>query len=67
MTSEKMLESIRIAAIELFEGDIESAETWLNTERKSFKNRKPIQMIRSDAEYQEVIDFIGRLEHGVFS
>lgn len=51
------------AAIELFEGDRAAAERWLYREAKGLGRKRPIEVMQADP--QQVLDLIGRLEHGV--
>ncbi|MCY1538575.1 putative toxin-antitoxin system antitoxin component [compost metagenome] len=50
------------AAVELFEGEQVAAEHWLYQPLPALGGRTPLQ-----APLQEVLDLIGRLEHGVFT
>lgn len=58
---------LRKAATDLFAGDEQSADEWLNKPAKALNNRKPIDMTNSDAELRLALDLIGRLQHGVFT
>lgn len=58
---------LRKAAIDLFAGDKQSANEWLNKPAKALNGRKPINMTNSDAELRLALDLIGRLQHGVFT
>lgn len=53
------------AATELFEGDRTAAERWLHKEAVGLGGRRPIDVMETDP--QQVLDLIGRLEHGVFT
>lgn len=55
------------AATDLFEGDVETAKTWLKTPVRGLGNRKPVDMLATSAETEAVMELIGRLEHGVFT
>lgn len=69
----KMAESDRLyrfaelfkAALDLFEGDAESARAWLLKPNTGLGGRCPVEMSATSAEYQTVLNLIGRLEHGV--
>lgn len=50
------------AAVAMFEGDEEAAEKWLKQPLPALDGKSPAVATSSD-----VIDLIGRLEHGVFS
>ena len=51
------------SAIDLFEGDRDAAERWLHREAKGLGGKRPIDVMQEDP--QQVLDLIGRLEHGV--
>ena len=55
------------AATELFAGDKDKALTWLKTPARGLNGHTPIMMAETYAGTTEVLDLIGRLEHGVFS
>lgn len=55
------------AACELFEGDTQGAQRWINQPVKGLGGVKPIEMMATSAETAAVLDLIGRLEHGVFA
>ncbi|MFG6667701.1 antitoxin Xre/MbcA/ParS toxin-binding domain-containing protein [Halomonas sp. HNIBRBA4712] len=71
----KMAESDRLyrfaelykAALDLFEGDAEQARSWLLKPNKGLGGRLPVEMSATSAEYQTVLNLIGRLEHGVMA
>ncbi len=67
--SEKLLRISNIfeKAVELFEGDAESAVQWLTTPKKALGGQQPIQYSRTEPGAREVENLIGRLEHGVFA
>jgi putative toxin-antitoxin system antitoxin component (TIGR02293 family) len=54
-------------AVDLFEGDVAAAASWLNTPRKALGDRTPLAYARTEPGAREVEDLIGRLEHGIFS
>src|SRR3712207_358579 len=54
-------------ALELFEGDPESAREWLSVPRTALGGAVPLDMARTDIGAREVEALAGRLEHGVFS
>jgi putative toxin-antitoxin system antitoxin component (TIGR02293 family) len=54
-------------AVDLFEGDVAAAATWLLTGRKALGNRTPLAYSRTEAGAREVENLIGRLEHGIFA
>lgn len=53
------------AAIALFEGNRAGAERWLHQEVVGLGGKRPIDVMQSDP--QQVLDLIGRIEHGVFT
>ncbi|MCE3028960.1 antitoxin Xre/MbcA/ParS toxin-binding domain-containing protein [Salinicola sp. DM10] len=53
------------AALELFEGDRAAAERWLHREAKGLEGKRPVDVMQEDP--RQVLDLIGRLEHGVGS
>lgn len=55
------------AATELFEGDTSRARDWLLKPNYGLGDRKPVEMIATSAEFQTVLNLVGRLEHGVHS
>lgn len=71
----KMAESDRLyrfaelykAALDLFEGDADQARAWLLKPSKGLGGRLPVEMGATSAEYQTVLNLIGRLEHGVMA
>ncbi len=54
-------------AVNLFEGDVAGAVTWLTTSRKALGDRSPLEYARTETGAREVESLIGRLEHGIFS
>lgn len=54
-------------ATELFEGDKAEAVKWLKEPNRGLANRPPLDFSRTEIGAREVENFIGRLEHGVFS
>jgi putative toxin-antitoxin system antitoxin component (TIGR02293 family) len=67
--SERLLRLANIfeKAVELFEGDSDSARRWLTTQNKELDRQAPLDFSRTEIGAREVEDLIGRLEHGVFS
>lgn len=55
------------SALQLFEGDADSARRWLNEPAKALGGDSPLQHLDTEAGAAEVHDLIGRLEHGVYS
>jgi putative toxin-antitoxin system antitoxin component (TIGR02293 family) len=54
-------------AVELFEGDVTGAVTWLTSPKRALGGRTPLAYSRTELAAREVENLIGRLEHGVFS
>jgi putative toxin-antitoxin system antitoxin component (TIGR02293 family) len=72
LTTDESERLLRIAgifedAVNLFEGDVPAAMTWLTTPRKALGGRPPLSYARTEPGAREVEDLIGRLEHGIFS
>jgi len=55
------------AAVELFEGDREMAENWMSKPLPAIGNEIPINYIDTPERAQQLLDIIGRLEHGVWN
>jgi putative toxin-antitoxin system antitoxin component (TIGR02293 family) len=54
-------------AIELFEGDVEGARSWLMRPVLALGGAVPFEMARTEVGAREVEMLIGRIEHGVIS
>ena len=72
LTTDESERLLRIAgvfedAVDLFEGDVPAAVTWLTTPRKALGDRPPLSYARTEPGAREVEKLIGRLEHGIFS
>jgi putative toxin-antitoxin system antitoxin component (TIGR02293 family) len=67
--SERLLRASTVfeKAVELFEGDVKPAVTWLTSPKKALANRLPLEYSRTELGAREVEDLMGRLENGVFS
>jgi putative toxin-antitoxin system antitoxin component (TIGR02293 family) len=65
--SDKVYGLVRLidAATDLFSGNENKAKAWIRKSAKGLGDRAPIDMIRTTAETESVIDFIGRIKHGV--
>ncbi|MEZ8437763.1 antitoxin Xre/MbcA/ParS toxin-binding domain-containing protein [Vibrio splendidus] len=48
-------------------GSEEAANHWFKNPVRGLGNKRPIDMLSTAEDTKVVIDFIGRLEHGVFS
>jgi putative toxin-antitoxin system antitoxin component (TIGR02293 family) len=67
--SERIARLVRVmdSAVELFAGDKTAAYHWLSHPVKGLGNISPLALVTTESGALEVMDFIGRLEHGVFS
>ena len=67
--SERLLRVAMVVAraVQLFEGDVGAALTWLKTSHKALSHHTPLDYARFEIGAREVENLIGRLEHGVFS
>ena len=54
------------SAFELFQ-DKNEASLWMNSDIKGLGNRKPIQLLKTSASTEQVLDLLGRLEHGIIA
>jgi putative toxin-antitoxin system antitoxin component (TIGR02293 family) len=54
-------------AIELCEGDREQARCWLSTPARALAGAIPLAQLETETGAREVLDLIGRLQHGVFA
>ncbi|HSH83852.1 MAG TPA: MbcA/ParS/Xre antitoxin family protein [Guyparkeria sp.] len=61
------VESIKTRATEVL-GDQAAAERWLTTPKPALAGQIPLDLAQQGEEGErEVLDLLGRLEHGVFS
>ncbi|MBW2368100.1 MAG: DUF2384 domain-containing protein [Deltaproteobacteria bacterium] len=67
--SERIYRAARLfdRTLALFDGDIDQARSWFNTSKKALGGKTPMEFADTELGAQEVLDLIGRLEHGVFS
>jgi putative toxin-antitoxin system antitoxin component (TIGR02293 family) len=67
--SERVMRLSRIthAAFGLFEGDREAARMWMGKKNRALGGQTPLAMSSTEIGGEEVLNLIGRLEHGVFS
>ncbi len=54
-------------AVELFEGDVASAEKWLAAPNRALGWKTPAEMLFSQSGIDEVLGLIARISHGVYS
>src|SRR5713101_1052207 len=66
--SERLLRicSIFEKAVELFNGDVPEAVTWLRRPRRALANHTPLAYSGTELGAREVENLIGQLEYGVF-
>lgn len=67
--SERLVRIIRVIdrAVELFEGDKDEAQKWLNEPNRALGWKVPAELMASETGAYEIIKLITRLEHGVYS
>ena len=67
--SERLVRIIRVIdrAVELFEGDKEAAQKWLNEPNRALGWKVPAELMASETGAYEIMKLITRLEHGVYS
>jgi len=65
--SDRLLRASRVfgRALELFEGDDESARDWLTSEQPALGGLVPLELAESEVGAKEVENLIGRLEYGI--
>jgi putative toxin-antitoxin system antitoxin component (TIGR02293 family) len=65
--SDRVLRLARVAAqAEEVLGGREDAVNWLHRANRSLGGHKPLELVRTDAGSELVVDVLGRLENGVF-
>jgi putative toxin-antitoxin system antitoxin component (TIGR02293 family) len=52
-------------ATELFAGDEQKAQNWLQTKVYGLNNKRPIDMVATSVDFKVVEDLIGRVRHGI--
>jgi putative toxin-antitoxin system antitoxin component (TIGR02293 family) len=65
--SDRLLRLSRLVglALQLFEGSLEEARSWLRTPNRALGEASPLEFATTDVGTREVEQLIGRLEHGV--
>ncbi|MBA0179166.1 DUF2384 domain-containing protein [Pectobacterium carotovorum] len=53
-------------AVELFEGDVTSAEKWLSEPNRALGWKSPNEMLSNPSGIDEVLRLIAQLQHGVY-
>ncbi|HEY7099021.1 MAG TPA: antitoxin Xre/MbcA/ParS toxin-binding domain-containing protein [Terriglobales bacterium] len=66
--SERLLRIANVfeKAVELFEGDVQSAVNWMTSSKKALEGHTPLDYSRTETGAREVESLVGQLEHGVF-
>ena len=54
-------------AIDLYVGNVDSAQAWMMRPNRAFGGVSPFEMVKTDVGAREVENLIGRIEHGVIS
>ncbi|WP_061709127.1 type II RES/Xre toxin-antitoxin system antitoxin [Pseudenterobacter timonensis] len=67
--SERLVRVIRVIdrAVDLFEGNKDEAQKWLNEPNRALSWKVPAELMASETGAYEVMKLITRLEHGVYS
>ena len=67
--SERLYRYIRLyeRAVDVFDGDEESARTFLKHPQAGVGGAVPVQMARSEYGATEVMDLLGRIDYGVYT
>jgi putative toxin-antitoxin system antitoxin component (TIGR02293 family) len=55
-----------IRALEVF-GDSDRAMQWMREENPALRNEQPIHVMQTDKGREEVMNILGRIEHGILS
>ena len=65
--SDRLLRLSKIVGLtlQLFEGELSEARTWLLTPHPALGNESPLKLATSEVGSREVEHLIGRLEHGI--
>jgi putative toxin-antitoxin system antitoxin component (TIGR02293 family) len=66
MNDEDRLTAITKVTLELFKGDDEAAQRWLNHPVRGLGDKRPVEMVHTDEDTKIVLNLIGCLEHGMF-
>jgi putative toxin-antitoxin system antitoxin component (TIGR02293 family) len=59
------LSRVYAGALGLFGGDLRRARRWLSTPKVALGGGTPLGYSRVDVGAQEVVDLVGRIEHGI--
>ena len=60
-----MIEQVFSRAVEVL-GSLDNARIWLNTPNYAFSYQRPLDYLATFTGSQELLDELGRLQHGVF-
>lgn len=65
--SDRVLRLSRVyaKALDLFNGDLDRTQHWLSTPKVALGGEPPLDYARVEVGAREVVDLIGRIEHGV--
>ena len=65
--SDRLLRVARVfgRALQLFEGNVDAARTWLTTRQPALGRLTPLELAKTDVGTNEVENLIGRLEFGI--
>ena len=65
--SDRLVRLARVVGLtlQLFEGDLSEARSWLKTSQRVLGDRTPLEFAASEIGTREVENLIGRLEHGI--
>lgn len=66
LSREKKTEHLRLRAIEVF-GNEQKALQWLDSPRNELSGKSPVSASKTKKGYDEVLDMLGRIEHGIFA
>ncbi len=71
LNSEESAKLVRLArvverALQVFE-DLEAALDWLNSPNAALRHATPLSLLDTDIGAENVMDTLGRIEHGVFA
>lgn len=66
-TINELRSEVIAAVVELFEGDKQAAESWLNQPLRAILYETPLEYMNSPEKIRTLREVIGRLEHGVWT
>lgn len=67
--SDRVLKLSRVysSTLRLFNGDLDKSRHWLATPKAALGGESPLDYSRVEVGAREVVDLIGRIEHGIIS